>query len=51
VIRPEDAFGYPQSKIITKALGLEKQIEPDIYRLELKKGTLSSSAQMVSVTL
>ncbi len=52
IIRPEDAFGHPQSNIITKALGLEKQIEPDIYRLELKKGdTLLLCSDGLSDTL
>lgn len=38
VITPVEAFGHPRKNILTKALGLEDEAEPDIYRCELDEG-------------
>jgi protein phosphatase len=36
-ISPEEAFGHPERNIITKALGLEEEAEPDILRIKLNR--------------
>jgi serine/threonine protein phosphatase PrpC len=39
-IKPEDAFNHPQKNVITRALGTEYSIEPDVYQYDMKYGDL-----------
>ncbi|MEW5937766.1 MAG: protein phosphatase 2C domain-containing protein [Candidatus Thermoplasmatota archaeon] len=39
-IDPEEAFEHPMRHLVTQALGLENEIAPDVYELDLAKGDL-----------
>ena len=39
-IKPEDAFNHPQKNVITRALGTEYSIEPDVNQYDMRSGDL-----------
>ncbi|HPW41510.1 MAG TPA: Stp1/IreP family PP2C-type Ser/Thr phosphatase [Bacillota bacterium] len=39
-IKPEDASNHPQKNVITRALGTEYSIEPDVYQYDMQSGDL-----------
>jgi serine/threonine protein phosphatase PrpC len=40
VIDEDEVFGHPQSHVITQYLGLDKEIKPDTYNIELQSGDI-----------
>lgn len=40
VITEEEASNHPKKNIVTKTLGLESEVQPDFYEVELSGGTL-----------
>jgi len=40
IISGDDAFNNPQKHILTRALGIERKVEPDFYNVNIKNKTL-----------